>query len=321
MNRNELQDAISGINRDFISESDDFKAVSADFRKEKNRMKRTVIFMFCLAVMGAGLIGISKSGLLKGDLRTAENAYTTEQSDESSVTLPFAVIQTEPTAVSQNTIPDETLYYSKLVKNTQAPKLNGYDSSALALMDISAFDESMLQNACGIIEGEIIDLSTKQYEYATLSNKFAPNGRLNHKVSSVAYKIKIDRVFSGDFSVGDVVNVEDYNFICDSVISIKQGSHYVIPICKGDRAFYESDQIVSGATSLESCYYTLYKFHPQIERINGGYVVSSDWKTLITDECKSITMDIDKMEFPFSVAMYYVPENIFNDRIRLVIQN
>ena len=37
MKKNDLRDALSGIDRDYIAESDDFKAVSADFRKAKNR--------------------------------------------------------------------------------------------------------------------------------------------------------------------------------------------------------------------------------------------------------------------------------------------
>ena len=36
MKKNDLHDALSGINKDFIAESDDFKAVSADFRKVKS---------------------------------------------------------------------------------------------------------------------------------------------------------------------------------------------------------------------------------------------------------------------------------------------
>ena len=211
------------------------------------------------------------------------------------------------------------LYYSDLVKNTDAPELDGYDTSAS--LDIDAFEESMLNDSIGVIEGEILDIYVNHYEYETASDKFEPNGRLYHKPQSVAYKIKVDRVLSGDFSVEDVITVEDYYFICDSVVSIKKGETYVIPIGKGDGKFYETDEIISGDTSLESCYYTLYQFHPQIEKVDGGYIVPSDWKTLITEECTAIIMDIDENGFPFSDSLYYVPENVFNDRINLIIHS
>ena len=39
MKKNDLRDALSGINKEYLSESDDFKAVSADFRKQKTFKK------------------------------------------------------------------------------------------------------------------------------------------------------------------------------------------------------------------------------------------------------------------------------------------
>lgn len=315
MKKNDLRDALSGINKDYISESDDFKAVSADFRKEKNRIRRIAISTLCLAFVGIGIIGVAKNGLLKRDFQTAKKGISTISSAES-VTDAAAVTAKQPT-VSDNPITDEPLYYSKLVKNTETPEIDGYGSSAS--LDIAAFDESMLNDSVGVIEGEIIDLWVNQYEYATASDKFETNGLLYHKPSTVAYKIRVDKVFSGDFNVGDEVTVEDYYFVCDSIVSIKKGSSYVIPIGKGNGKFCEHDEIISGDTALESCYYTLYQFHPQIEKVNGGYVVSSDWKTLITDECTEIIMDVDKTDFPFPGLLYYVPETTFNDRFDLII--
>ena len=42
MKKNDLRNALSGINKEYISESDDFMAVSTDFRKYKNRKKRII---------------------------------------------------------------------------------------------------------------------------------------------------------------------------------------------------------------------------------------------------------------------------------------
>ena len=304
--------------------SDDFKAVSADFRKVKSRKNRIVISTLCLAFVGIGVIGTAKSGLLKKDLQTTEKDIGIISSDESNISVPVsstvaAVIDTEQPSVNENPIINEPLYYSKLVKNTDIPELNGYDISVS--LDIAAFDESMLNDSAGVIEGEIIDLWVNQYEYATASDKFEPDGQIYHKPSTVAYKIKIDRVLSGNFSVGDIITIEDYHFILDSIVSIKKGGKYVIPLGKGDGKFFDHDKIISGDTNLESCYYTLYQFHPQIEKVSGGYIVPSDWETLITDECTEIIMDIEGEEIPYPGSLYYVPDSVFNDRITHIIQS
>lgn len=327
MKKNDLHDALSGINKDFIAESDDFKAVSADFRKVKSRNNRIVISTLCLVFVGIGVIGTAKSGLLKKDLQTTEKDIGIISSDESNISVPVsstvaAVIDTERSSVNENPIINEPLYYSKLVKNTDIPELNGYDISVS--LDIAAFDESMLNDSAGVIEGEIIDLWVNQYEYATASNKFEPDGQIYHKPSTVAYKIKIDRVLSGDFSVGDIITIEDYHFILDSIVSIKKGGKYVIPLGKGDGKFFDHDKIISGDTNLESCYYTLYQFHPQIEKVSGGYIVPGDWETLITEDCTEIFMDIEEIDnavFSFPGPLYYVPDSVFNDRITHIIQS
>ena len=70
MKKNDLRDALSAIDRRYIEESDDLKAVSADFRKAKNRKIRVVSSLLCLAVVGAGLFGADKAGLFKQDPHT-----------------------------------------------------------------------------------------------------------------------------------------------------------------------------------------------------------------------------------------------------------
>lgn len=323
MKKNDLRDALSGIKKDFIAESDDFKTISADFRKDKNRKKGLLVSALCFAFVGTGVLAVYNSGLLKRDFLTADNevdftiptvSNTTAAQPETSI-----AIMTEASTVIDTSRTNAPCYYSKLVKNTEAPVLDGYSSSDS--LDILAFDESMLNESVGVIEGEIIDLWVNQYEYATASDKFEPGGRLYHKPTTVAYKIRVDKVFTGDFNVGDEVTVEDYYFMCDSIVSIKKGSSYVIPIGKGDGKFYEPDEIVEGDTCLESCYYTIYQFHPQIEKVDGGYIVPSDWETLITDECTEIIMDIEGEEIPYPGSLYYVPVDVFNDRMNLILKS
>ena len=216
------------------------------------------------------------------------------------------------------------LYYSDLVKNTEAPLIDGYDGSAslsIAGFDIDAFKESIIDDSIDMVEGEILDIWVNQYEYATASDKFEPNGRLYHKDSTVSYKIRVDKVLTGDFEVGDEVTVEDYYFVCDSVVSIKKGGYYVIPIGKGDGKLWMNDEIVSGDDEMKSKYFTIYQFHPQIEKVDGGYIVPSDWETLITDECTEIIMDIEGEEIPYPGSLYFVPDDVFNERMDLILQS
>ena len=466
MKKNDLRNALSGINKEYISESDDFMAVSTDFRKYKNRKKRIIASTLCIMFVCIGAIGTAKSGLLKsmpvktgGKIEGAEEAGSGDYSvacfpadrviDDVDTAKCVAITEEEAknlpdfgdylpsdipsgyhwdlaglyeTTMKDGTVyrmlkityrsgkvikvtdgvnsyaaidssdcgsdfyvtlynykPDNTsivdsgainakqlsekydegiffikyddcyigietlsltanetlslinsignsgqsmiteLYYSDLVKNTDAPELDGYDTSSLA--DVVAFEEAMLNDSIGVIEGEILDVYVNNYEYETASDKFESNGRIYHKPQTVAYKIKVNRVLSGDFSIGDVVTVEDHYYVLESILSIRKGATYVIPIGKGDGKIYETDEIVSGDTSLESCYYTLYQFHPQIEKVDGGYIVPIDWKTLITEDCTAIIMDIDENGFPFSDSLYYVPDSVFNERIDLIIHS
>ncbi len=366
MNKNDLYNALSGIKKEFIAESENFDAVAADFRKERIRKISITASTLCLALFCVGMMGLfrnvtpqmnqhsteEKKLIIGTDVSQTVNSVQTTNNVFEQATTGVTDIATSETINSENTATKESihtdqtesekitseqsanatqtiteqttspnnengnkLYYSQLVRNSEAPVLDGYEGASDS-MDILAFDDSRLNEAMAVVEGEILDMWVNHYEYATESDKFEPNGRLYHKPSTVAYKIRVDKVYSGNFSVGDVITVEDYNFLLDSVISIKTGGTYVIPIAQGDGILWEHDEVVSGNNILESCYYTYYQFHPQIEKVNGGYVVPGDWKTLITDECTEIIMDTDNS---FYAGMYYVPDNVFNDRISLIL--
>ena len=374
MKKNDLRDALSGIDRGYIAESDDFKAVSADFRKAKNRKIRAVSSVLCFVIIGAGLFGADKAGLFGKDPHS-EQIYvypdiTTEISSEISATdtdhaqssasdgkisdtaetLNFtgsdgeissvtAINEGDNTAVADGSKPSSEIQevtdtsvtedrsgapciYSKLVKNTGLPDIEGYDSTAqpsLVAFDIDMFHESITRNDSSVVEGEILDMWVNNYEYSCTFEKFGPDGVLNYKQSTVAYKIKVNRVLSGDFSAGDEIIVEDVNYPIDRIVSVKKGSIYVIPIIKGDGVLYLGGTLKSGSNVLESEYYTYYPFHPQIEKVDGGYVVPDDWKTLITDECTKIIIDIPESEMNFSVSLYFVPDSVFDERMSMVL--
>ena len=323
MNNVDLRNAISGINKAFIAESDDLDLIAADFRNEKSRKVRLAALTLCIVFAGAGAAGLFQSGLLTKNTPSSEENPISVSSDaqavsssgpEPEVTTPAATTPDESSSPDE----DEPLYYSDLVGSTEAPKLEGY--SADASFDIIAFDEGMLKDSAAVIEGEVLDIWVNQYEYTTASDKFEPGGVLYHKPTSVSYKIKINKVYSGDFNAGDEVTVEDFSFVCDSIVSIKKGSSYVIPIGKGDGRFYESDKILGGDKGLKSCYFTLYQFHPQIERVSGGYVVPGDWES-VSAGCKEVIIDTEHTDLPYSQPLYFVPEDEFADRMSRLLQN
>jgi len=324
MKKEDLYNALSKIDMDYIAESDNFEAVSADFKREKKRKKRIVTSTFCFTLIGIGVFGASGSSLFKSDLQIAEkreNFVTSTWLQTEKVETVTEILTKQP-VLNENMTGDKTdLYYSDLVKSIEVPELDGYHDQSASL-DISAFDETMLNSSelAGVVEGEIIDIWVNYYEYATACDKFEPDGQLHHKESTVAYKIRVDKVLSGDFLVGDIVTVEDRFFILDSIISVKNGGNYVIPIGNGKGVLYEGDEILSGSNIMESSYYTLYQFQPQIQKVSGGYVVPGRWRTL-TDECAEIIMDIDNIKMRFPGSLYFVPDNDFDYRMGLILQN
>ena len=324
MNKDELYHAISGINKDFIAESENFESIAANCRKKRIFSKIAVSAVPVCAIAAIG-IGLWQNGAFGTDSGlTAAQAPSTDA--VPSVTEITAASE-QTTALLQTTTVLQTaqqkeLYYRDLVKNTDLPKLEGYEDTSAARsvagFDIEAFRENMLKDGIGIVEGEIINMKVNHYEYATASDKFQKNGALHHKESTVVYQIRVDRVLHGDFAAGEVVTVEDISFVCDPVISVKTGSRYIIPIAKGDGKLYEADQVVSGSVSMESSYYTVYPYHPQIEKVSGGYVVSSDWSSLITADCTELRMDPRENCYPFT--MFHVPGAVFNERFNIIIK-
>ena len=276
-----------------------------------------------LSILACITYGCGKGNPESENIYVHENISTVSSAESTPMatdaTTNTAVITAEQQSVNDTPRIGAPLYYSKLVGNIEIPDFGEYDASSLA--DIVAFEESMLHDSVGVIEGEILDVYVNKYEYETASDKFTSNGRIYHKPQTIAYKIKVNRVLSGDFSIGDVVTVEDHYYVLESILSIRKGETYVIPIGESDGKIYDHDEIISGDTSLESCYYTLYQFHPQIEKVDGGYIVPIDWKTLITEDCTAIIMDVDENGSPFSDSLYYVPDSIFNERIDLIIHS
>ena len=103
MKKNDLRNALSGINKEYLSESDDFKTVSADFRKQKTFKIKAITTTLCLAFVGVGAIGITQSGLLNRKLQTLDEEISTVSSAESTPIATDAKTESTPMAIDATT--------------------------------------------------------------------------------------------------------------------------------------------------------------------------------------------------------------------------
>lgn len=214
------------------------------------------------------------------------------------------------------------LLYSNLVKfNYDEKSIN--TTSAVRVADIAAFSESMLKECSAVIEGKILSIREKEYTIVTEHDKFGEGGTLTEKINTLVYEVEINKVYCGDFTEKEIITVEDMLFICGTVNSMREGHSYVIPLCKGSEEIMNPDEvaIISGDIKRESVYSVLYPFHPQIERVNEGYVVVDEWDTLVSGEKEKITVDVDLSESDESYrdSMYLVSKEVFAEKLEEVL--
>lgn len=97
--------------------------------------------------------------------------------------------------------------------------------------------------------------------------------------------MKIDRVWCGDFTVGERILIEDEVYSYKSSYFMLEGHSYVIPLrCVGDTVdlrHYKPEELIEGNVTRDGIYSTGYIYHPQIERtVDGLYLVPDDWSIL-----------------------------------------
>lgn len=186
--------------------------------------------------------------------------------------------------------------------------------------DILAFDEEMLADCSGIVEGRIVELYSKEYVYKAVSDKFAKEEVYVERVQTVIYKIQVERVwYQGAFYQGEdlasqTILVEDQQFFPEEVFALKKGRRYVIPFYEAGSEIWGSfgggSRYLEGDVTRDSVYSTFYIHHPQIEVTEDGcYIVPDDWETLCAGEAREIVMD---------VGVYSAEGEFYENRMRLV---
>lgn len=218
----------------------------------------------------------------------------------------------------------------KLLMLPEAKETQGLGDLAFggAAIDIASFDESLLSDCCGILEGTIIQRYPKEYDVDYYDDKFGPVELYHGKAFSVVYEMIIENVWYGeDFTVGDSIFVEDEYYQLDPLASLVNGRTYVIPLYEaGDQigeAAYSVHELAPGDYTRDSIYSTIYPYHPQITKTeDGNYLLTSDWQTLAAEPCRAVITDAND----FNVDSYYsdkfclVYGDDFSERLSTLIQ-
>ena len=220
--------------------------------------------------------------------------------------------------INETTTEEDELFYSNLVSHREQPAINvsGYQTT-----DIASFNEKYLKDCLAIIEGEILSIREKEYTVLYEYQKFGTN-TLTEKTNTLIYEIKIEKVWFGNLKEKEIITVQDEIFTLDGIFPLYVGSTYVLPLCDSGediRIDMAGQKYLSGETKRESKYSTLYPFHPQIEKTDSGYLFTSDWKTLVAEETKEVTVDVPLFEEYYTDKLRLNSEDIFERQFKQLL--
>ncbi|MBR2079266.1 MAG: hypothetical protein IJ962_03530 [Clostridia bacterium] len=222
--------------------------------------------------------------------------------------------------VSETTTEESEIFYSNLISHRQQTTLNvsGYHTA-----DIASFNERFLEDCVAVIEGEILSAREKEYTVLYEYDKFGTN-TLTEKTNTIIYEIKVEKVWCGDIKANEIITVQDELFTLDKIFTPAVGGSYVLPLCDSGeniRIDTAGQKYLRGDTKRESRYSTLYPFHPQIERTDRGYLFTSDWVSLVTDETKTVTVDIPLAEDYYADKMRLNSADVFERQFKQLLIN
>lgn len=218
---------------------------------------------------------------------------------DGGVKNPIAENPTPPAVVE--TPEENTVLYSSLDFAE-----SGVVSAPVALNDfggkIAAFTENILSEGSAVIKGTVTDIRFKEYNYMIGSEE--SEGRETQAVrQSVIYEIKVDRIFysDGSFSEGETIIIENdlytYTSLASSVEKLKTNRQYILALYENDGEVYipADTEVLESTQKLESSLSVLYPFTTQIEiTADGKYIFPDHWVSLVNEETKTVTMDIEE---------------------------
>lgn len=166
-----------------------------------------------------------------------------------------------------------------------------------ASADVLPFQESMLSDCAGIVEGEIVNMHIKEYSYTVENDKYAEGEKFGESKYTVVYEIQVDRSWYGDRSVGQTVLIEDEMFFPEEEFALKEGHRYVIPFYEAGDEIFAGIHYTEGDITRDSIYSALYVYHPQIEVTQDNcYIVSEDWPSLLGGQARQIIISDSETE-------------------------
>jgi hypothetical protein len=263
----------------------------------------------CLAVtVGAmGVLG-AFSGKAPAEDQAEGKQPQTVQTDPSGAVLPG---------------PGGTITYSSLgldLGNVEYPDMPG-DSQACLM----PFSEDMIMDSKLIIKGTVENVRF---------NKYFENQ------TTAVYEVRVDEVLYSekDVKAGDLVLVEQnlymFTSIQDSVVGLKPGGQYILPIFESDydrvEDFRADSDILTGeardkgysvvvSKELESAYGIIYPYLPQIQAVPGkGYLFPSNWVSLATEDASEVILDVNSESQGYFEKLLFRDESLITDYKALI---
>lgn len=206
-------------------------------------------------------------------------------------------ISSEAAVPAQAEVPDYSpIKFSSLLLPEAEINPETETVSSGADLSIVSFRESMLSDACAVLEGTVGRVYPKHYPYSYYHDKFGKMELYHAFIDTVVYEFTIEKVWYGsEFEPGKTILIEDVAYPIDPLSPVRQGRSYVIPI-REEGEVYEvwtpNGEIAEGDLTRDSSYSTLYEFHPQITKTeDGNYLVTSDWETLCQAPSREVVLE------------------------------
>ena len=302
-------------------------------RKKAGRKKawhKWMAVAACLCLIAVSAITMTDWRIPTGDGQTDEGAGgpMPEENSDGYNPIPGGQITEntqDPDAQTQQTeYVSSPVYYGSLMFSDA--ELNIEALSLPEEADILPFDESLLSQdgCCMIVEGTIVNLYVKQYDYDVHDDKFDKNDIMHMQASTVVYEIAVGKTWYGEDVSGGTITVEDAAYFAEPALAVKTGRRYVLPLYEyGDTIWTLGHEYVGGDITRESRFSTVYPQHPQIEVTDDGfYFVPQDWTTLTSKNAREVIMNnLDQEYAYYRDKMYLVDSDSFTSQISVLVSN
>ncbi len=316
MNSKKFSEAMNELDAKYVDE-----ALSYKRKARKPAWIKWGAVAACLLLIACAA-ALFKSGISNPPVDNGKHDIQNEPSEnligdtkgDTAATSPAKDIDASPVRYSSLMLPESR-------SNEEALTL----FSSYATVDINEFDESMLSenNCCMIIEGRVVNLYVKHYNYDIYSDKFEEIGVLHCKTDTIVYEVAVDKTWYGEDISGENILIEDESYFTEPILALKEGGRYVLPLYEcGDSIPVERDEYAGGDIKRESAYSTIYPYHPQIEATSdGSYLVSQDWTTLVENNARKVIMDTLDEEDYWKDKMCLVDKNTFVNQMTILIES